>query len=237
MEAFEYQNLATIENSHWFYRGKRRIVRYWLEKQLPPKPEFNLLDVGCGGGQFLVEWKKCRALGLDQSPVARDCAQKRGVDVRLLTELRLPFESDSFEYVIGLDFLEHVKDDGSMFTEMLRVLKKDGILLLTVPALPALWSEWDVSLHHHRRYTKNTLMALLDNQVCELKRCAYFNEWAVLPLYIIRKLKALSGKQRAEDKIPPAFINSMLEYVFVTCATASFYRPFLGSSLILIVKK
>ncbi|QYO66486.1 methyltransferase domain-containing protein [Leptolyngbya sp. 7M] len=86
--------------------------------------EFSLLDVGCGGGELLritAEFAqrqniKTRLVGLDLNEIAAEAAKNKLIDVPELTILRgdafrLPFASNSFDYVISSLFLHHLDDE------------------------------------------------------------------------------------------------------------------------------
>ena len=67
MNPDEYRKLAEVERDHWFYAGKRDIVRYWLRQVRPISPQDLLVDCGAGTGTFAVEMSSlCRVLAIDE---------------------------------------------------------------------------------------------------------------------------------------------------------------------------
>jgi precorrin-6B methylase 2 len=79
VKASELAALAAVEREHWFYRGKRDIVRYWIDMLIPLGHEDLLVDVGAGTGQLLLELSgKCRAVGVEFNLRQRDSATCRG---------------------------------------------------------------------------------------------------------------------------------------------------------------
>jgi 2-polyprenyl-3-methyl-5-hydroxy-6-metoxy-1,4-benzoquinol methylase len=68
------------------------------------------------------------------------------------------------DVILLLDVLEHVADDADLLRKSLKSLKKGGVILITVPAHPLLFSEHDRALHHYRRYTHQGLMKLLHGE-------------------------------------------------------------------------
>jgi SAM-dependent methyltransferase len=227
MNADEYSKLLEAENRHWFYSGKREIVRYWLRRAGPLKRSDLLVDCGAGTGKFVEEMSgTCRALALDDHAESLVIARQKLGNDRVLEGrcTALPLENSSVDAVTALDVLEHVDQDGLAVREIARVLKPGGIFVVTVPALPSLWSDWDVVLHHHRRYTRESLMALFDNQPFELIHCNYVNVAALPAVWLIRKWRKLMGSdqhsnhKRAEDGIPPEPLNAMLRWQFVELA-------------------
>jgi SAM-dependent methyltransferase len=77
-----------------------------------------------------------------------------------LAELSLP--TGSLSTVGTFDVLEHIEDPHPLLKEFARVLSSEGVLLITVPAHPSLFSEYDSSIGHFRRYTSKELKASLE---------------------------------------------------------------------------
>jgi SAM-dependent methyltransferase len=75
--------------------------------------------------------------------------------------LRLPIQDNSVDIVTMLDVLEHLSDDARALSEVSRVLRPGGALVLSVPAYQHLWSAHDEALHHFRRYEKVQLARVL----------------------------------------------------------------------------
>ena len=75
--------------------------------------------------------------------------------------------------VTALDVLEHLEDDARAVREFHRVLQPGGIAVTTAPADMRLWSDWDETLLHFRRYDRSGLMALFDSSEWELILCRY----------------------------------------------------------------
>ena len=105
------------------------------------------------------------------------------------------------------------------YAELARLLRPAGLMVVTVPALPSLWSDWDVALHHRRRYTRRQLLALIRQPELEVLRCVYFNA-AVLPLIALIRMgrkhrPPAPGGEQAEDRVPPPWLNSVLFHSLV----------------------
>lgn len=103
-------------------------------------PEANgkkLLDVGCGIGTISLELEKkgFRVTGVDFSEVGIDKCLEKGLNAILsdVDKDGLKFPDKSFDVVWAGDVIEHVFDPIFLLEEIARVLKDDGILLLTVP--------------------------------------------------------------------------------------------------------
>lgn len=222
MNAEEYLKLDQLEKEHWFYAGKREIVRYWIYKMQPPRPDSVLVDCGAGTGQFAAEMSAfCRVLAVDDHDESLAIAASKlgSSSVTRGSATALPLLDKSTDYLTALDVLEHVADDKGAMQEFARVLKPGGILIITVPALPALWSDWDVSLHHFRRYGRKGWLELIDHADFTVEHWNFVNVLALPLVYLSRKFRAIVPTQhRAEDSIPPGWLNALLKKSFTSLA-------------------
>ncbi|MFN2433174.1 MAG: class I SAM-dependent methyltransferase [Gemmatimonadota bacterium] len=160
MQTDEYRRMFELEERHWWFRAKRRMV-YDLLRTWMPASGRRVVDVGCGTGVTLRDLPPgTLGIGLDPSVEALQLSRSRGL-LRLLRGAaeELPIGSATADAVLALDIIEHVDDDVQALREVARVLKPGGIAILTVPAFPALWSAHDEALHHKRRYTRKLLEA------------------------------------------------------------------------------
>jgi SAM-dependent methyltransferase len=150
-----------LEERHWWYRGRRRILGE-LMRRLALPPGVEILDAGCGSGRNMVDLARLGTVtGLEISDVSFERARERGVGEVVrgsITELPLP--DVRFDLAVCLDVIEHIDDDLRALRELHRVVRPGGTLLVTVPAYQWLWSEHDVINHHKRRYTRRTLSAV-----------------------------------------------------------------------------
>ena len=108
-----------------------------LAKRLGPWEGKQLLDVGCGGGRWLMAAAKCGAnpVGIDISQVAIDACRQMLPDAELhcSSAETLPFKDKSFDVISCLGSLEHFLDPRSALREMVRVAKPAAKFLLCVP--------------------------------------------------------------------------------------------------------
>jgi SAM-dependent methyltransferase len=95
----------------------------------------------------------------------------------------LPFRDEVFDVVLAADVLEHLTDDELATSELFRVLRPGGTLVVNVPTDPGLWSEHDVALGHVRRYTRSRLNELLSSAGFRVGR---MDSWMVLTRPLVR---------------------------------------------------
>jgi SAM-dependent methyltransferase len=241
MSPEEYFNLERVEKSHWYYHGKREIVRFWIQKYQKIDVNTKLLDCGAGSGAFAAEMsEKVQVTAMDDHLESLEILRRR-LPADSIVEGgcgKIPFASDVFEVVTALDVLEHIADDKQAASELVRVLKPHGVFVITVPAMMCLWSDWDVSLHHYRRYDKKSLINIFKGLLITVEHCAYINVAAMPLVWVARKarLLGLSSGIRAEDRVPPTALNTLLRLAFVRLAQTRLQFPF-GVGLLLVGRK
>ena len=232
-----------MEQAHWYYAGKRELVRGWLRRVGPPQAENLLLDCGAGTGRFAQEMEAdCRVMVLDDHEEALRLLRTRFRPDQILSLAgdRVPLPDASLDYVTALDVLEHTPDDGAVLAGFHRLLKSGGVALVTVPAGMALWSDWDVALHHYRRYSRPQLRALFPAAQWEVLHVNYTNVFVYPAVWAVRKWRkffpATAGRARSEDQQPAPPVNALLRWLFVRPAFWRVPFPF-GVSLLLVARK
>jgi len=204
MQAEEYGRMFQFETDYWWFVGRRRLVMRLLEPCLKPGSGW-LLDAGCGTGALLTELQQRarHVVGLDLEPLALRYARQRGEFALVQARLEaLPFRSNTFDAITALDVLEHLPDDRPALRELRRVLKPDGVLIITVPAYRFLWSKHDIALHHYRRYTARELRARLHEAGFEVRKLSYAVSLLFVPILLFRWLDRLRRTPPAATLVP-----------------------------------
>jgi len=219
MQSHQYPILYQVEETHWWYLGRRRIIRSLIEKIRTTlnNPDPRILDVGCGTGANLKMLAACgKAEGVDISPQAVEFCRERGLDsVKLGAIEHLPYEDDSFEIVTALDVVEHLDDDVGGLREMRRVLRPDGRLLLFVPAFMFLWGVQDDVSNHRRRYTLPRLLKAVEAAGFSVEWSSYANISFFLPVLVVRSVMRWLGLRAAtEYGINISLMNGPFSQVF-----------------------
>ena len=171
----ELRKLAALEETHWWYRERRHL----LARQVRAMPPGRALDIGAaaGGNTRVLIDRGWDAIALEYSEEGARIAGARGVPVVRADALTLPFPDTCLDLVVAYDVLEHIRDDDRAVQEFFRVLRPGATALVAVPADPQLWSAHDEAVGHVRRYTRSSLVPLLERNGLHV---AAVESWNVL---------------------------------------------------------
>ena len=239
MEPNEIDKMHQLEETHWWFQGKKYIIKSIINGI--DIPDGRYLDIGCGTGMFLNEFGKDRiAYGLDLSEQALSYCTKKG-DAFLVRAFgnKLPFKEDVFSFVSLLDMVEHVDNDLELLKEVNRVCKSGAIVVITVPAFNFLWGTHDVSHYHKRRYKRNQLRDICLSAGFLLERLTYTNFFIFFPV-LLRRISSSKSSDVGESDLRrvPAIVNGLLKCIY---RFEAFYLkrgrfPF-GVSLLAVLRK
>ncbi|MFL6775080.1 MAG: class I SAM-dependent methyltransferase [Sphingomicrobium sp.] len=241
MERAVFDRMAELDQQHWWFLARRRILEKLIGSMVRPPKKARILEVGCGTGHNLAMLKrfgKVEASELDPSARALASKRLRGQ----VKEARLPdlsmFEREAYDLVALLDVLEHVPDDLGSLRAIRKRLKPGGALLLTVPANPWMWSAHDVAHHHFRRYTRKQLEELFSKAGLDVQLLSHFNTLLYPLVAAARIFGKITRKEAADDRLPGDVVNGVLDKIFGLEARMIGRLPMpFGVSLVAIVRR
>lgn len=222
MQSEQFQLHAEIEQRHWWFVARRKIVRQLVEAVLPQNEGHTVIDVGCGTGANLASLADgYQTIGIDASAEAIELARQRFPGV----EFHCGFAPDDLgarfaeaDLVMLNDVMEHVPDDFSLLSSLVTAAKPGALFLITVPADMALWSPHDVAFGHYRRYDLPRFRETwTDLPVTELLAVPFNTRLYPLVRWIRNRNQRRgqsSGEVGTDFNIPAAPINSVLRKIF-----------------------
>lgn len=236
-----YRAMAAHEDVHWWFVGRRAVIRRLLRTiSLPPGAR--ILEAGCGtGGNLYLLSEHGEVIGFDPNDLARDLAQQKAGHIRVLAG-SLPSRPDAvdgdFDLVVALDVLEHIDEDRAAMATILDLVRPGGRALITVPAVKRLWGFHDLRLGHVRRYDQGELVRLVDPAIGRVAFVGHFN-LLLLPLAMVfrvaeRLLKRDLGNQ---ERMPARPVNAALAGIFSLERFLVTARLPIGLSLAMIVER
>ena len=245
MEHSEYSTLYELEDTYWWYVGRRSIFETFLEKYAPP-PGLTV-DIGCGTGANLAVLKRFSklTLGFDVSQSAVDYCRRRGfLNVKvILPDAPLPLDPEQTQLITLFDVLEHAADDEAMLSQVYKGLQPGGVLMISVPAYQFLWSEHDEALHHFRRYNRSELTRKLEDTGFHIVRASYAIVFSCPIIIVYRGLKGLLNKvirsrRRTSHVRLPVPLNAFFILLLKCEAVLLRYLNFpFGTSIVVVAKK
>ena len=217
MERVVYQQMAELDDRHWWYRARRRIIADLIRRYAQPAARAQILEIGCGTGHNLAMLAGFGHVdGLELDDEARILSERRLG--RAIMRSPLPELADvadrHYDLIGAFDVIEHIEDDRAAIDSIATKLKPGGKFVMTVPAHQWMWTAHDVVNHHKRRYSRRGLKALVEQSPMQLEKIGYFNS-LLFPLAVAeRAASKLRGKEDGDVKLPPAPLNAALEAVF-----------------------
>jgi SAM-dependent methyltransferase len=216
-----YTEYSQIEDTHWWFRGRREIFTRILAPFEGTRQR--ILDIGFGTGAMLTFLARYGdVVGMDMSADAIRFARTRCDRPMLLGDItHVPLATASLDLVTAFDIIEHVDDDGAALAELARECRPGGHMLITVPALQFLWGNQDVNSHHRRRYTLREIDERVRAAGFVPRRLSYFNALLFPVVAAVRVARRLRGEPQGPVKsdftmTKPGLVNDVLARVFAT---------------------
>jgi len=241
MEDSHYDILYETEAVHWWYRVRRKIAIDLIKEYTGADKDKKIADIGCGTGALLHELSVLgKVYGIDSSAKAISYCRQRGLQNLTTGNIdNLPFADDEFDVALCLDVLEHLPDDRRAISEIRRVVRPGGLVIIFVPAFSFLFGVSDIVSKHFRRYGSRELVKKIKEENLEILRCSYFNFFLFLPILAVRKLvNRFKLPMKSENKFNNRFVNKILYVFFYLDSIILKYidYPF-GVSLLVVAKK
>ena len=217
MEPEVYIRHLKNEESHWWFKGRRKIIHSFLEKNYNfNDKKNNILDFGSGSGTNIDMLSSFGNVYIyEKNKIASDYLKRKYANHKNIKVIDSFENNISFDLIVAADVIEHVENDTLIIEKLSSMLNKNGKLLVTVPAYQFLFSNKDIALHHYRRYTKKSLSMLFKKNY-KIIKFSYFNFFLFFPIsfsIILMKMFNIQFIDSVEKK-PFFLINNLLYYIF-----------------------
>lgn len=244
MNAIEYYRLVQVESYHWWYKAIHRLVANTILLLVGKTNEedIHILDAGCGTGGLTEKLCKFgRVTGVDISSLALSLRKQYSFSLVQGSVNELPFHDHVFHVATSISVLYHqLVDDERALKELHRVLKREGYVVLVLPAFRWAFGSHDLAVHTQRRYSLEEIKILVEKAGFRYITGRYIFAF-LFPMFLLKRtMERFSQKTLLTSDlfIPPAIVNKFLELL---CQIEWYigrlvHLPF-GSSLLVIVQK
>jgi SAM-dependent methyltransferase len=234
VESTEIRKLVALEDRHWWYAERRRILASLLHTEIRQWGDLIALDIGAAGGgnTRVLRAAGAFAVPVEYGPEGAEAARDRGLPAVRGDAGGLPFTTAAAGLIVAFDILEHIEDDAAVLGEFARVLRPGGRLWVAVPCDMSLWSDHDRAVGHVRRYDRTELVEKVVAAGFEVQDVW---SWNVLlrPVVNLRRRRA-QGSDLGEIG---RFTNWALARIIAMERYLPFVRRRSGVSLILIARR
>ncbi len=190
------KKLLELHQNSYQYDYRRAALWYYVQKIIPEKSK--VLDAGCGSGyiSYKIAQRGNTVVALEYDPVLINFVKKKfkqnNLSIRakkfILGEKGKDIKIGKYDYIVCLDVLEHIKSDIYALKELKSALKKNGKIIISVPAMPILYGKRDKNLGHHRRYSKKDLQNLIKKAGLSVVEIRYWNFLGALIYFFFEKI-------------------------------------------------
>jgi trans-aconitate methyltransferase len=222
MQSAQFQLHASVEDSHWWFAGRRRIMRDLVREVLPASGAPTVVDVGCGTGANLAALAEdYHCVGIDPSREAIELARRRFPGRRFLcghAPRDLGQVMGEARLLLLMDVLEHVPDDFAFLSGLLAASAPGTRFLVTVPANPSFWSTHDESNGHYRRYDADRFQRVWSGLPVTTLLLSHYNARLYPIAHAVRSWSRwrgrATGRAGTDVSLPMRPLNEGLEAVF-----------------------
>ena len=201
------------QKKHWWFQGRKKIIEKIIV-QINLQKKIKIIDFGSGSGVNLDMLKKQGSVDIhEQNKYARKMIKKKFKKIDNIYS-NLNIKKNFYDLILVADVIEHVKKPKDLLKNLKKFLKKDGYILITVPAYQILYSKKDEKLGHYRRYNKKNLINELKG--FKIKNVSYFNTFLFIPIVLMTIFNKFLNRDYIDEveTTPNFFINHLLRIIF-----------------------
>lgn len=212
----------------------------WQSRLVTKELGRRVLEIGCGLGNFTSMLLDREAVvAIDIEPDCVDRLKRRYPDRKNLHAFSCDINDPAFaelkrfkaDSCVCLNVLEHIEDDRQALEGMAAAIAPGGVIVLIVPAFPALYGPIDRNLGHYRRYTRSSFAGLAQAAGLAIRKAHYMNAVGFFGWWVNAHVLKRETNSEAQIQFFDKFIVPPMAWV------ERFIRPFFGQSLFVVLEK
>jgi 2-polyprenyl-3-methyl-5-hydroxy-6-metoxy-1,4-benzoquinol methylase len=237
-----FESLAKLEASYWWHQSRLNWAQKIIRVNFREPSSLDVLDYGCGTGGFLhqlnsiMKFNSCLGVDVAQDAIKRALSYPENYQkIDPLDLSMIPGKN----LVCLMDTLEHIENDVGFLNSLMSRMDIGANLLISVPAFSCLFSAWDKTLGHYRRYEKKEFSKLVSDAGGSILFMGYTFSYLFPALMVKRVIgKAQYNSDNCEFPSVSSILNNfLLQLNRLEMSSSNYLSPPLGSSLFCLVKK
>ena len=243
-DSFPVEWYESASEDHFWMTWRLNVVLMHLRRlKIDGNADVKGFDVGCGRGVFQRQMHSATPWTIDGCDLNENAISlNRGHDGNSFVYdifLRRQDLKGRYDVVFLLDVIEHIAEPIEFISAAKFYMNQNGHMIITVPAAPSFYSEYDVAVGHIRRYTRDSLRAEIVAAGLVTEEITYWG-FSLIPLLFLRKAVSFFTKPEAMIKrgmVPPGrLIDKLLRLVMSAELAISDEVPY-GASLLAIARE
>ena len=202
-------------HTHWYYQSKKNpLLSFVRQVHSVTQAKLTIVDVGSGSGFFMYDLYEAlpelvsKIYLVDIGYSTEEIQATAGQVIEKRTSLPEGIENAIF---VLMDVLEHVENDRAMLQQLAASATGRNYFFITVPAFMSLWSGHDKFLGHFRRYTRQSLGAVLRQVGFRIDHSYYFYGLIFPAVWLVRRVKHGPAEPQSDMRPLNAWLNRLLK--------------------------
>ncbi|MFA4955738.1 MAG: class I SAM-dependent methyltransferase [Candidatus Methanoperedens sp.] len=210
-----FHEIEAPHGNHYIDKASRHHAVSQLNNVINKKGSI-ILEVGSSSGYFLRDLKltapNAFIVGSDCifEPLERLAKNIQNIPLIQFDLTLCPLPDNSVDAVVLLNVLEHIEDDQKALQQLYRILKKNGIAVIEVPANPIIYDFYDEYLKHYRRYMIDELIIKSENAGFKIKKASHLG-FFLYPFFMFIK-KQSKSKRNLTEKMKQDLLKKQISY-------------------------
>jgi len=213
MNKKEFETIKSLEGSHWWYVGMKKIWTSLLKEIVPKNRLDNILDIGCGtGGNLKTLEKFGEAEGIEFDTNALEICKKNNLKCYQGSILDLSKVKKNYDLITIFDVLYQfdISTTKGIIKNLRDCLKDEGFLLIREPAFKLAYGRHDIEVGTKNRFEKKDFINIFEELGYNIKIITYLNFFLFIPILFKRKIGLLKSQEPESDLMESSKLENLV---------------------------